>query len=139
MPNPSELISLDLGHKRTGMARASTAAELAEPLKTVPTSQVIKTLNNLIEDRLVDAIVVGLPRNLQGGDTAQTTWVRQWVDEAKQEISLPFYWQDEALTSHIAKTRQGLRGRLAQDVDAVAAAFILQDFLNTPEAGRTLA
>jgi putative Holliday junction resolvase len=132
-----QLLSLDVGLKRTGIARASAQARLAEPLVTVPTTDVLKKLKDLIEEYNVGTIVVGLPRNLQGNDTQQTTWVRDWVKSAKSKIDLPFYWQDEALTTRIAEAKK-LSYKRVHDVDSLAAAIILQDFLEMPETERMM-
>jgi putative Holliday junction resolvase len=131
--DPKQFLGLDVGLKKTGIARASEHARLAEPLITAPTAQIYKTLKNLIEEYNVGAIVVGLPRNLEGDDTKQTTWVRDWIINAKRKIEVPFYWQDEVLTSRIAEAKK-LSFKRPHDTDSIAAAIILQDFLETPEA-----
>lgn len=125
-----EIIGLDLGLKRTGIARASTAARLPEPLMSVQTADTISTVKAITEGKGIEAVVVGLPRNLSGDDTQQTEWARQWVRTAKDSLNAPFYWQDEALTSRLAGTAGN--GHKVKDIDAVAAAIILQDFLDTP-------
>jgi putative holliday junction resolvase len=94
-------------------------------------------LKRLISELDVDTIVVGLPRNLHGDDTAQTVWVRQWADGLKAKIDLPIYWQDEALTSKQALSYKR-DTKSSVDEHALAAAVILQDFLDTPEADRLL-
>jgi putative Holliday junction resolvase len=131
----NQYLGLDVGLKRTGIARASGVARLSEPLITVATSEVFKILKNLIEEYNVSAIVVGLPRNLHGNSTQQTTWVREWVHHAKGKIDLPFYWQDEVLSTRIAEAKK-LSLRKMHDVDSLAAAIILQDFVESPEANR---
>jgi putative Holliday junction resolvase len=132
-----QLLGLDVGLKRTGIARASHQARIAQPLVTVPTNRVIKTLKELIEEYNAGIIVVGLPRNLNGDDTRQTSWVRDWVKHAKSKIDLPFYWQDEVLTSRIAEARK-LSDKRLHDVDSLAAAIILQDFLESIESERMI-
>ena len=127
-----EIIGLDLGTKHTGVARASSIAKIAEPLASLETNKVIDQLQQLIEQKPTQAIVLGLPRNLIGDDTNQTKWVRQWATEAKKEIELPFYWQDEALTSRQAPISSYKTG----DEHSKAAAIILQDFLDTDESER---
>lgn len=118
---------MDVGAARVGLARGSTAARLAEPLKTVPAAEAVDELKKLNPD----AIVVGLPRGLDGQETAQTAYVRRWTEEAKLKIDKPFYWQDEALTTQAAGHTDHPAGP-----DAAAAAVILQDFLDTPEDQR---
>lgn len=132
MPETKEIIGLDLGLKRTGIARASTSARLPEPVTTVPTEKTLDTLRQLTDGKEIEAIVVGLPRSLGGNDTDQTKWVRNWVKSAKDDLQTAFFWQDEALTSHTAQERK------SKDIDAEAATIILQDFLDTPAEQRVL-
>jgi len=123
--NPKEAIGVDVGSVRIGLARGSTAAKLAEPIKTVPAAQAIDEIKKLDPD----LIVIGLPRSLDGNETGQTAYVRRWVNSAKQVIDKPFFWQDEALTSRTADSSDSKAGQ-----DAVAASVLLQDFLDTPES-----
>jgi putative transcription antitermination factor YqgF len=109
----------------------SEAARIAEPLKTIPAETAIDDLVRLVKDAGVTGIVVGMPRNLEGAETAQTEKVRQWIQTAQKYIKVPFYWQDEALTSVISGEDNGGAG-----ADARAASVFLQDFLDTPEDQR---
>lgn len=118
---------MDIGSARVGIARGASIAKIAEPLKTVPTDKAVEEIGLLAKQNFASGIVAGLPRSLDGNDTDQTKLVRQWVAEAKQKLNLPFYWQDEALTSQ------------ETDDDAHAAAMILQDFLNATESDRVIA
>lgn len=129
---PQEYIGVDVGSVRVGLARGSSAARLAQPVKTVTASEAMDELKALAEELQATGIVVGLPRSLQGKDTSQTEYVRQWIAGAKNRIKLPFYTQDEALTSKIAERNGSREGA----IDAQAAALILQDFLDTPEEER---
>jgi len=126
--NNHEFIGVDYGSVRVGLARGSSAARLAEPLKTVPEAEALAKIASQAKANQAVGVVVGLPRSLEGKDTQQTILVRDWVKTAKDKIALPFYWQDEALTSAAASK--------TDDIDAAAAAIILQDFLDTPEEER---
>ena len=135
-----EILALDVGSKRVGIARASIEARLAEPLKTVKTNEAIEELHKIVKENPIGMIVAGLPRNLSGEDTQQTRWVRDWVAKAKAELELPFYWQDEALTTHevTAKVQRSKFKDQSYGVDAEAAAIILEDFLITDKNDRVL-
>lgn len=131
----TEAIGLDLGGKKTGIARGNMVAKLAQPLKSVDTELVADAIKELQEHTAIAAIVVGLPRNLSGEDTAQTQWVRDWVTKTKDQFGIPFYWQDESLTTVQAQSQlKPNRG----DEHSLAAAVILQDFLDSSEAERVL-
>lgn len=129
MASNPEFIGLDLGKAKTGVARASTVAKLAEALESVETVKLVDYLNKLEE---VEAVVIGLPRNLEGDDTDQTRWVRDFVKKLKSDIKIPMFWQDEALTSVISAKHR----TTGDDDHALAAQIILQDFIDTPVAER---
>ncbi len=117
--NPKTILGLDVGRAWIGVARASTVVRLAEPLKTIKTGEAETEIKKMIDDYDAVAVVVGLPRNLDGHDTHQTKWSRQWAEQLKSQLKLPVYLIDEALTS--------------QDADhSEAAARILQDWLDQP-------
>jgi putative Holliday junction resolvase len=130
--NPKEFIGVDVGEARVGIARGSDAARIAEPLKTVDAQDAVAAIKATVGDLGASGIVVGLPRGLSGDETSQTTNVKAWVKTAQEHIKLPYYWQDEALTSKLAE--QGTSHKAG--TDAVAASIILQDFLDTPENDR---
>lgn len=132
-PKVKEFLGIDVGEARIGIARGNSAARLAEPLKTIEAFQAEVELERLIKENSVSALVIGLPRGLDGSETDQTQVVRNWAKSIQTKISLPFYWQDEALTSHRAESSKQNK---TVGNDAVAAAIILQDFLDGPESDR---
>ena len=132
-----EYIGVDLGMRKSGLARGNSAARLAEPLAVVPTESLIEHLQDLINNIHAGAVVLGLPRGLNGQETQQTKWVRSWANKSKGAIPAPLYWQDEALSSHRAAQIQNSKFKIQNSKEhSLAAAVILQDFLNAPESER---
>lgn len=128
----ARIVALDVGEKRIGVATANVVARLASPLKTLDVGKDIHDqIKQLLAEQTAIALVVGLPRNLQGNDTAQTKATEAFVEELRQQISIPVYWQDEALTSHLSEQDLQASGNTYQkgDIDALAATYILEDFL----------
>lgn len=130
----ANILGIDYGGRRIGLALASTAAGVATPLKTLLNDdQFLHNLKQIIAQEGVEEIVVGLPRNLDGNDTAQTALVREFASSTVEPLGLPFYLQDEAGTSQQAKERL-LGDKLGvQDkgkIDAEAASIILQDYID---------
>jgi putative Holliday junction resolvase len=126
------ILALDVGDRRIGLALAHPVARLASPLITLDnSSDVWERLLQVIQQQDVTQLVVGLPRNLQGDDTAQTKRVRQFVEELQAHIQLPVVLQDEALTSRKAEQELAARGKAhtKSDIDALAATYILEDYL----------
>lgn len=130
--NPSYILALDVGHKRIGVAIASTAARIASPLTTLDAEvDVIDQLRTLIDQKAVTELVIGLPRGLNGQETTQTASVRTFAATLAQ-FGLPVHFQDEAVTSQKAKAELNARGKqyVKGDIDALAASYILEDFLS---------
>lgn len=132
--NIQEVLGVDVGAVRVGIARGNMQARIAQPVRTVPADDAISEINSVIKLFSSTAVVIGLPRNLNGDDTPQTKKVQEWAEQAKKQIKLPFFWQDEALTSQAAQTIKPQAG--SAGLDAQAAAIILQDFLEANESDR---
>ena len=132
MPTPDSILALDFGDRRIGVAIASLVARLPRPLMTLQTDDdYMQSLTQIVKDEAVGALVVGLPRNLSGEDTAQTKLVREFAHQI-EKLGLPVHFQDEALTSQKAEAELKQRGPYnKEDVDALAATYILEDFLNS--------
>ena len=131
--NPKSIIALDVGAKRVGVAVASLIARLPRPLITLDRERdFFAELEKLIRQEDAGALVVGFPRGMQGQSTAQTTATEDFVVDLRQHVALPIVFQDEALTSKNAEVELEARGRnySKADIDALAATYILEDFLS---------
>jgi len=127
------ILALDVGAQRIGVATANVIARIASPLVTIPNNEsIVETVQQLIAENDVEMLVVGLPRGLDGQETAQTQTVRDFVSNLQQTIGdFPMQFQDEALTSRKAEEELEARGKPYQkgDIDALAATYILDDYL----------
>lgn len=126
----SSILALDVGERRIGVAIASSIARFARPLTTLINDEhFMSNLSEIIEDETIEIIVVGLPRNLSGEDTAQTDYVRKFTEQLNRDMII---FQDEALTSRKAETELHQRGKPYSkgDIDALAATYILEDYLS---------
>lgn len=125
------VLALDIGEKRIGVARANSLAKLPEPLAVLDNNPDFKVkLDSIINEYSINEIVVGLPRNLDGQETKQSIFTRQFVSDNFQNIPVKF--QDETLSSVEAEKRMknyGLENR-PDMLDAVAACIILEDYIN---------
>ncbi|MDB5175535.1 MAG: putative Holliday junction resolvase [Candidatus Saccharibacteria bacterium] len=136
---PKSVIALDVGTVRIGIATASYAARMPHPLTTIPNDvHAVDTIVQLLSDEGAAHVVVGLPRNLNGDDTQQTQSTRAFATHLASHITVPVHFQDEALTSVKAREELTARGKLfvKADVDALAATYILEDYL--AEHGSTI-
>ncbi len=130
------LIALDYGLKRTGIAVSDPLKIIASALETVPTSQVIDFLKQYLRREPVDAIVLGVPRNLNN----QPTFLTQHALRFKQQIinqfpDVPVYEEDERLTSIMAQRAMiegGMKKKMRRQkgqADKISAVLILQAFM----------
>jgi putative holliday junction resolvase len=129
----NNFLALDVGAVRIGLAIASDQARLPRPLMALDAGEMLWTeLDKVIAQEEIGIIIVGLPRNLSGDATDQTRIVEAFVSQLKKHYDLPIYLQDEALTSRQAEEelRQTGRPYTKGDIDALAATYILTDFLH---------
>lgn len=120
-------LGIDYGSRRIGLALGNDEAKIAEPLTTlVADEDYWQELARVVNDEAVEGLVVGLPRTLDGKDTAQTREARFFAAELAS-LKLPIHLQDEAGTTQEALRQSGKK----HGVDAIAAALILQDFLDS--------
>ena len=127
------ILALDVGTRRVGIAMASAAARLPQPLTTLQRDDsFFEKLKALIESENIGQLVIGLPRSLSGDATGQTKATQTFVAELKRQFDVPVQLQDEAVTSKQAEKELQSRGRTyrREDIDALAATYILEDFLN---------
>ena len=125
-------LALDVGRARIGLATGNTIARLSSVLTTVTNDeQVMAQLQTIINEQNIDQLVVGLPRGLDGQETEQTAYARDFAEQLRQSTGLTTHLQDEALTSVKAEQELEKRGKPYQkgDIDALSAVFILEDYL----------
>lgn len=132
----ANLIGLDVGHVRIGVAIGDSGVCLAVPFETISVDGTeIEQIIEIVLRQKVDVVVVGLPRNQQGELTAQSQYVKDFAKKL-EDIDATVVFQDESLTSVLAEER--LKSYQVPytkaDVDAQAATIILQDYLETKYA-----
>ena len=137
-------VGLDIGERRVGVAVSDATGTLARPLGVLRLAGLDVDALDVVasevarlaaEEDGVGAIVIGLPRRLDGSPTDMTPRVEQFARKLETKIALPITFQDERLSSREAESRLALRdkdwrSRKAR-LDAAAAAIILQDYLDT--------
>jgi putative Holliday junction resolvase len=128
----STILALDVGERRVGVAVASVQARIASPLTTLIRSNSTKSdIQSLVDHHDAMALVVGLPRGLDGQHTQQTVLVEEFKAELETAMAIPVYWQDEALTSRQAEAELDARDKPygKGDIDALSATYLLEDFM----------
>lgn len=130
-PQPTNLLALDVGEKRIGVARVSMLARLPEPLPALSNDNSTRaSLLALLDEYDIDHLIVGLPRNMQGEETAQSAIVRTFCANIVADIGIPYSYRDETLTSVVATERLGEDLRDGR-VDSEAARLLLEDYVES--------
>jgi putative Holliday junction resolvase len=138
------ILGVDFGGRRIGLAISDASGTIARPLTMLKVGgrsdavlRVAEAATRLAaEDDGLRAIVVGLPLSLEGAPTDQTAAVSVFVAALRDRLPMPIVTEDERLTSveaesRLAERETDWRKRKAQ-IDAEAAAIILQDYLDRP-------
>lgn len=129
--NPINIIALDVGSKRIGVAHADTGVRLPVAYTTIDVDGMeFARLREIIAEFEPQVFVVGFPRNQQGEATAQTDQVIAFAHQLDQ-YGIEVVYQDESLTSVLAEDYLKSLGKpyAKADIDAHAAAIILGDYL----------
>ena len=130
-------LAIDLGDKRTGLAVGDDITRIATPAEVldVPRGELLlEVLAETVQEHAPDALVIGLPLNMDGTEGDRAKIVREFASELEALCAMPIHYQDERLTSYAADqqmARTGLTHKQKKQLrDALAAAEILRDFLD---------
>jgi putative holliday junction resolvase len=129
---PKKFVGLDVGERRIGVAIGDSKLRMAWAHGVVEVNgQETERINEILQNEDITDIVIGRPRNQSGEPTEQTKSVEAFVKKVLGNSKLPIHWQDESVTSVMAEERLQASGKpySKADIDAQAAAIILQDFL----------
>jgi putative Holliday junction resolvase len=131
------ILAIDHGSKRIGIAVSDELKMIAQPLEFIPAAPFpafLARLNELINVKEVELILIGMPRNMDGSYGPAAQKVEEFVEALKDLVSVPVKLWDERLTSAQAN-RVLIQGNVRRDkrkekVDAMAAAILLQSYLD---------
>jgi putative pre-16S rRNA nuclease len=131
------ILALDVGDRRIGLAISDATGMLATPLHIIENYEQVaacREIDAVARDKEAQKIIVGLPLSMSGEDSAQTAKTRIFADNLAAMVKVPVVFCDERLSTVTAanlhsevKTR---RGKVKQRLDAMAAAVILQSYLD---------
>ena len=133
-------LAIDYGTKRTGLAICDPTETIVSPLAVIQTQkELLKEIKNIIETENVEAIVLGLPLNMDDSQGPQAELVKKFAEQLKNSLNVPVYLQDERLSSFGAEQKlasaEFTKAQKKERLDAVAAAEILQIFLEQKNIG----
>ena len=129
-------LGIDFGKRRVGLALSDKLGLIASPYKTIihlSEKELIREIKNIVLEKEIEIIVLGLPLNMKGEDSIQTKKVRSFKKHLS-ELKLPIVYEDERFSSILAKNSLVLQnvktGHNKSEVDRTAAAIILQQYLD---------
>ncbi len=130
-------LAIDYGQKRTGLAICDPDEIICSPLEVInsPAGLIDKILQ-IIKSYQVQAVIIGLPLNMDGSQGQQAKITRQFAQNLKTAAAdIPIYFQDERLSSYKAHDKiadaQFTNKKKKKRIDAIAAAEILRAFLDS--------
>jgi len=134
----SRILAIDYGDVRVGLALSDLTCTIAQPFKTLnydDMNHLINQLSEIINEKQVNKVVVGIPYNMKGDDTQQTTKVREFVSILEQKLGYEIIFIDERLTSSEAEKfmhQMDIKTGFNKDkIDKIAASIILQEYIDT--------
>jgi putative Holliday junction resolvase len=133
-------LALDYGTKRVGVAVSDELRIIAQPLEYIPAEPFdtfLARLRQIISEHQVERVFIGMPRNMDGTYGPAARRVQEFMERLLAELPVPIQTLDERLTSAQAN-RVLLQGNVRrtdrkQKVDAMAAAILLQGYLDARE------
>ncbi len=132
------ILAIDYGRKRTGLAVTDTLRITANPLVTIPTHTLIAWLQHYLTTEVVDIVVIGHPKQMNGEDSPSMQYIQPFIDTFRKTFpDIPLVEYDERFTSviaHRAMIAGGMKKKQRQDkavVDKIAACIILEDYLSS--------
>ena len=138
------VLGIDFGRSRIGVAISDELRLLAHPLETISAgTNAAKRIAEIVRERKIDHVVVGLPRNMDGTFGAAASEAQKFVKELRALIPREITTWDERLTTvaaHRALREAGKKTRATRGyVDQVAAQMILQGYLDRQQEAARVA
>ena len=123
----SRVLALDFGEARCGCALSDPSRTLATPLEAIEqpdTRRGMQRIAELVRQKDVELVVVGLPLSMSGEEGPQALRTREWAGRLASRLHVPVELYDERLT-----TKQAERTGGSADEDSRAAAHLLEAYL----------
>ena len=130
-------LGIDLGRKRVGLALSDPSGTIASPLQVIEPSSpddLLCQVARLVEERSVDTVVVGLPKNMDGSLGPKAQEALAFAEDLKSALACAVVTWDERLTT--AQAERAMiqadlsRAKRKKRIDALAAQLMLQAYLD---------
>jgi putative holliday junction resolvase len=141
LPKSHRCLGLDLGTKTIGMATSDLTQQIATPRETIVRSRFTKDAELLLAFATrenIGLLVLGLPLNMDGSEGPRAQATRAFARNLAKLTPLPLvFWDERLSTAAVQRTMLEAdisRAKRAENVDKLAAAYILQSFLDALRA-----
>ena len=138
LPDQRRLLGLDLGSTTIGLATADYTRQIATPRFTIERTKFQADAKALLEFAAkedIGMLVLGLPLNMDGTEGPRCQSTRAFARNLAKLTTLPLiYWDERLSTAAVTRTMLEAdlsRAKRADNVDKLAAAFILQGLLDS--------
>jgi putative Holliday junction resolvase len=134
----ARILAIDFGEKRIGLATSDASGRLATPRRTLRRRSDEAVLGDIVrfcEEEEIGLVLLGIPRSPEGVESPLAARIRSFARKLETRTGLPVRFHEETLTSVEAAERLARRGGTGE-LDAEAAAVLLEDYLPTPGARR---
>jgi putative pre-16S rRNA nuclease len=132
------ILAFDYGTQKIGVASGNSLLGIATPLKALPcknTQPNWEDIAALLKEWEPEALVVGLPLNMDGSESESTARAKKFANRLKGRFGMKVWLVDERLSTREARERTGIR-QADSRVDSMAAVIIAEGFLS--EGGEAL-
>ena len=128
------ILAIDYGKVRVGLAISDPLRILSTPFDVFKNDDnLIHNLKNLISEKEITLIILGLPLNLKGKDSKKTLEIREFKTKLEEELNLPIKLVDERFTTYEANNELKRLGFSVKEsrkvIDKIAASLILKSYL----------
>ena len=132
----SRVLGIDYGDTRIGIALSDPMQIITKPFVTLKNNEeFLDELKKIINEKEVEAVVVGYPVGMKGQVTKQTEKVEVFIEKLKSTLEIEIIKIDERLSSVSAENilrQQGVKtGHNKSMIDDTSAAIILQEYLDS--------
>lgn len=127
-------LAIDYGNKHSGLAICDRTETIVSPLAVIEGQKdLLEKITEIVKAENVEAIVLGLPLNMNDSQGPQARFVLGFAEQLKNHLKIPVHLQDERLSSFGAEEKFAAtdfaRKKKKKRLDAIAAAEILESFL----------
>jgi len=132
------ILGIDFGERRIGLALSDPLGIIAQPFLTFDTQKdgdIFKKIEELIEEKNIEKIILGMPRNMDGTIGEKGKVVQEFSQKLSIRLKMPIILRDERLSSveslRILRDAGAKLHKYKKSVDKLSAALILQGYLES--------